>query len=321
MPKLINPQKLPKQRRPLTQESWQILYDIDSLIAADPAKAAQMEIKTLRATLKKVPFFQRGADWTERIVQCYCVKLMKANRCSSLMREIRKIRTRDGEELKFEAFRARIAIATQGNELGPHGFGKPLKTLDKPALAAELTTTFELLNQLGYSAFINSGTLLGAFREKTFIGHDDDIDLAVIIEHSRYVDIIKAMFELKGQLEASGRLAKPVALSNGTPILKIELDTGVVVDIFPCWIRDGQVYVWPHTFGELATDDLLPLRKLELEGIEFDAPKNPEKMLVLNYGVDWHTPDSTFRFHWKTARKKFKGLKRSYKIQKFLNRY
>ena len=96
-------------------------------------------------------------------------------------------------------------------------------------------------------------------------------------------------------------------------MLKIKLKSDIVVDLFPTWVRDDRVYVWPPTFGELEKSSLFPLRSVSIAGQDFPAPADPEKMLVLNYGSNWLIADPHFVFPWRQAREKFKIVLKAYR--------
>jgi len=49
--------------------------------------------------------------------------------------------------------------------------------------------------------------------------------------------------------------------------------------------------------------ELLPLSHCKLHGNPI--PKNAEKMLSLNYGEGWKTPDPYFVFQWRSAKQRF----------------
>ena len=48
----------------------------------------------------------------------------------------------------------------------------------------------EILNNININYCIENGTLLGAYRNKKFISHDDDFDFAVFIKNEKDADIL-----------------------------------------------------------------------------------------------------------------------------------
>lgn len=307
MPKLIKPRVPPKARRPLSAASWKILHDIDALLL-DHAARDNENYATLRARLNKVPRAERGLDWTERVVALYCVKRMRTSRAAALKIMIRKLRLESNEEEALNAFLARLGKTLHPYRLTNHGLMLPFNQRDQDQIAKDLQELFSLLQELGYPAFINSGTLLGAVREGKFLGHDDDADFAVALAGETDAEIVASLKTLHDQLNASGRLQKPVTFHKSGLILTVTVGSGIDVDLFPLWFRHGKAYIWPHTYGTLQRDDIFPLSQQQLCGAAMPAPNDPEKMLAINYGPNWRTPDPDFFFQWDDAKQKFAAI-------------
>ena len=77
-------------------------------------------------------------------------------------------------------------VGRDGAPLGIDMYGKLVKTFETKD-AAELTplldaleTVLGLLHEQGLEAFPAYGTLLGAVREGTFLGHDNDADVGYV---------------------------------------------------------------------------------------------------------------------------------------------
>ena len=307
MPKLIRPRVPPIQRRELKETSWDILHEIDEILL-DHEKRDQLSYKSIRSKLNRISRAERGLDWTERVVALYCVKRMRENRCASLKIEIKNQRLKNGERDKLEAFNARLRDTLYPMVLTNHGLSLPFSHRDKTAVAKELTELFSLLEKLGYQAIMNSGTLLGAVREGQFLGHDDDADLAVLIDGETDAEVVTSLQNLCRALNDSGELLKPAWYHKNGPILKVAIKSGIEVDLFPLWFRDEKAFIWPHTYGELTLDDIFPLSTQEMCGAPMPSPKNAEKMLVLNYGENWRRPDPDFFFPWDEAKQKFASV-------------
>lgn len=311
MPKLFRPREVPKQSRPLSARTWAILQEIDTLLL-DREKRAQQSYAEIRRVLNRVPRAERGIDWTERVVALYCVKGMKTQRSAALKINIRAMRLEKEQNAELDEFLERLRKITAPYILTNHGLQLPFAHRDQDEVADDLIALFDLLKSLGYDAFINSGTLLGAVREGQFLGHDDDADLAVHLEGDTDADMINALDQLCGALNASGKLRRPAWYQKNGPILKVLVGSGVEVDLFPLWFRDGRAYIWPHTFGELTRDDIFPLGTQMLCGKPMPAPKDAEKMLALNYGEGWRHPDPDYFFPWDAAKQRFAAVLAAY---------
>ncbi|MEL6682208.1 MAG: LicD family protein [Pseudomonadota bacterium] len=307
MPKLIRPRRPPVQKRPLSDTSWQVLHDIDALLL-DRETRDQHSYKSIRRRLNSVPRAQRGLDWTERVVALYCVKGMRLRRCAALKINIRNRRMEQQEEAEFEAFAERLRQTIAPMVLTNHGMLLPFAHRDQDEVAQDLVDLFALLDRLGYPSFINSGTLLGAVREGAFLGHDDDADLAVLIDGATDEDVVTSLHKLCEDLNATGELLKPAWFHPKGPIVKVLVGSGVEVDLFPLWLRDNKAFIWPHTFADLTKDDIFPLSTQKLCGTEMPAPLDAEKMLAVNYGENWRVPDPDYFFPWGEAKLRFASV-------------
>ena len=315
MTSLIRPRRIPIAQRAVSPSSLQIMHDLDAILHA-PDQRTKMSYRSLRSMLNKVPRPERGVEWTERVVKLYCCKLMRAQRCNALRNRLGAIRLREGQTDHHTAFCDELTQITAPYILTLHGYTLPFRNRDQTEVVTELSAVCALLSAQKIEYFINSGTLLGAVREGTFLGHDDDADLAVVVSGDTEQERMRSFIEIGHQLKQAQELRKPIEYSKATPVMKIELKSGVKVDLFPLWIEDDRVFVWPHTFGELATDDVFPLSMQRLNEVSFPAPKDPPKMLQINYGEGWNSPDAHFQFPWSQAKQKFKSTLDCYHEQR-----
>ncbi len=307
MPRLFLPRRLIKRRRPLSEISWATLHELDeALLDAEMRSALQYE--PLRRKLNTVPRAERGLDWTERVIALYRAFGLKRNRSQTLKLRIRLARLDAGEGEAWRDFEERLVriIALRNFESEPRT--NTLAQCNQDALIDDLKFVFELLNRLGYRSFINCGTLLGACREGSFVGHDDDVDLAVLIDGKDDETVVDAIYQLCATLNESGALSGTARMFHSSPYVKVHIPTGVGVDLFAFWMRNGRAYIWPHTFGELTEDDIFPLTTRSLNGVPFPAPKEPEKMLAVTYGEGWKTPDPDYTVPWDEAKRRFASV-------------
>jgi len=138
-------------------------------------------------------------------------------------------------------------------------------------------------------------------RDARLIDHDDDVDLAVILKATNEAEAAAEWKDLLHKLNVAGILEK--TLQDQPAIYKLKPIAEIEFDLFPAWIEEGQVYVYPHTYGALEKDDVLPLQRCAVSGQPI--PRNPEKMLEINYGVGWRKPDPIFKFPWNDANARF----------------
>jgi len=276
----------------------------------NPEAARSFDLKELRRPLQRVPHAERGVEWTERVVIAYCLKRVRSARVRSLRKDIIRYWEEQGLPEKAEDFSDRVDIALDFKNPHAKNYFIQFAAQDKSKTANELLKLVSELHDEGQQVFINSGTLLGAVREGSFIGHDDDIDLGLILNAANVQDAVNEFISVYKLL--ASKLEFEIKTSFNSPVLKITLPSDVVVDLFPTWIMNDKLFIWPHTFGELDKADLFPLKAMALNGVEFPAPAKPEKMLALNYGQGWEKPDADFVFPWREARSRFRSFLRTY---------
>lgn len=305
---------MPKQKLPITARSARLLSAVDEILVDHEARRKH-SYRQVRRMLNSVPRKERGVDWVERIVTLYCAHKMRVSRCAALKRQIVKIRLEKNQLSELQGFNERVYMVSSPYVLANHGLCLPFRARNQIEVARDLRKLILLLKHLGFCSFINSGTLLGAVREGGFISHDDDADLAVLIDGESDKNVVESIMALLQKLNESGSLVKDAWLHKSGPVIKVLVGSGVEVDLFPVWFRGDKAYIWPHTFGELGYSDIFPLSELHLCNEAMPAPCHPEKMLEINYGVNWRTPDPDFFFSWDHAKKRFSSVLKQYKIQ------
>lgn len=160
-----------------------------------------------------------------------------------------------------------------------------------------LVDVTQILSKHNVTHWIQNGTLLGLYREGTFIKHDTDIDLGLLAKTFTiecYKEILKNDFQVKhifGFIENSFE----ITLSRND----------VRVDLFFHYVTNGLQY-------HCIFDDWTPLsyrrydyrykpfkakRKTYLD-TELFVPEDELAVLEANYGVDWKTPKK----RWDIAR-------------------
>lgn len=207
------------------------------------------------------------------------------------------------DEVHLGAGEDRIAVATkQGKPLSLDKYLRRVQSFDTrsaehvgPLLDA-IDDVLEALRRVGVDAFLAYGTLLGAVRDGRLIGHDSDADLGYVSVHEHPADVMLESFRIQRRLAEEGY---PITRYSGAAFkVDVQESDGTVrgLDVFGGFMREGHL----HLMGEIRTpfqrDWVFPLGTTTLEGREYPAPANPDRLLAATYGDSWRTPDPAFHF-------------------------
>tara|TARA_R110001583_G_scaffold204_1_gene2024 strand:- start:4390 stop:6339 length:1950 start_codon:yes stop_codon:yes gene_type:complete len=178
-----------------------------------------------------------------------------------------------------------------------HGLTVPFEHIDSKFLANRMKRFVDFLDEkLDLQAFPCYGTLLGIHRDGDFLPHDDDIDLAVIVDLPDGVEYLEATLMWAEVLRGQGISCKPPTPTSLNLHCYFE---DFDMDLFFIYRMPGQPKkVWTHMQGyqvrEVTRSLLEPLTKLDFCGYQFHAPAKIESFLEDRYGKGWVTPDPTY---------------------------
>jgi hypothetical protein len=223
-------------------------------------------------------------------------------RANAKMGKLGRIRRNMGQENLFLEFEAFLQGALDGVYFTAHGYTTTrLGDRNPEELFAGMRALVAVFKDLGYDVFANSGTLLGLIRDKAPIAHDDDIDLAVVLNANTDVGAAREFSALADKLIERG-FGDQTLRENGA-ILKLPKIAGFQVDVFPAYGARKRYKVYPYSFGDFPRSAVLPLGICTVSGLPI--PANPEVVLQTNYGSGWKIPDPRFSFPWPRQKKKF----------------
>ena len=200
--------------------------------------------------------------------------------------------------------RPRVAVVDpQGLPLAIDKVGHLCRAFDATddGIRAEiLAGTRRLLDVLGddcgVTAYLCYGALLGAVRDGAMIAHDSDTDVCYLSRHTSPADVITESYRIERTLRDRGWTL--LRMSGGDIKVLLPLSDGrqCHIDIFVAFRVGGVFYQLGNRSGRLPTSAILPPSTVELHGVEFPAPADPEAMLEFVYGPTWRVPDPSFRY-------------------------
>jgi len=172
--------------------------------------------------------------------------------------------------------------------------------------AGVLKEAKKLLDELEIPFCLFLGTVLGAYRDKTFCPGDiDDMDLAIDI---KYYDRIEEIKEKFSEWDNCGDWIDKDGISPEVAFKKDWVNPYYSkVDLFFISEVDGKsawrFYPQHNTVGCVTKlidkKHLEKFDKIEFFGEEFNIPSNIEEYLETNYGKDWKKPLHRKFFSWR----------------------
>lgn len=261
--------------------------------------------KRLRA-MDDMPAELRGLiEFREAFVANAVVGRCRAAAANKQMAMLREAREKAGAMHLYDSFEEQLKEHLGGVSFGAHGFmDKQLADCEEEAIYEGIRKIIAVLNDLGYEAFANSGTLLGLVRDKGLIPYDDDVDLAVILPVRRDEDAAEEFKLLLACLLAEGIECRLIESKNA--IIKLPNIEGFEVDLFPAYGTHRRYNIFPYSRKQITYSDVWPLKTCPISGVPL--PAHPEVLLKENYGDDWRIPNSRFTFPWVAQKQKFSAL-------------
>ena len=159
----------------------------------------------------------------------------------------------------------------------------PNKPMPKDAIYS-LNEVVKILNKLKITYFITDGTILGLYRDKELIQHDNDLDLALIDNEN--------LFKLFFSFLKNGWIPMRILLKDFHIYQLIFHKNKVIVD-FCNWKKEcGNIkFLCPEVKG-LRQQDIKFYNPTfySLNGKNYLTHSNLEEWLEIHYGNDWRMP-------------------------------
>ena len=156
--------------------------------------------------------------------------------------------------------------------------------IDPRAGERNLKEARQIFEALGVTFLLNSGTCLGAVRDKAVIAWDDDVDLISVMGINGLTQETRVMaaraFTESGYFVGENRVWNYLSMSM--------MKDYVRVDWSCVTIEENQVHTFPGI--SLPAHLFTNPREVDFLGERFLVPNPPEEYLRLKYGDGWMTP-------------------------------
>lgn len=208
------------------------------------------------------------------------------------------------EEITFGGSTEPLTFVDEdGNPLTLDKGGRLQRTFDRmdAASKAELVTASrrvldDLVEECGLDAYLCYGGLLGAVRTGEMIGHDSDVDLAWLSRHTHPFDIIRESRRAEKRMRRLGWRVVRMSAANFKVWAPLPNGRRAGVDVFGSFHIGDHFHITGSLRGTLDRDRIVPFGTIELEGVEFPAPRDLDAFLTYTYGPGWRVPDPAFHF-------------------------
>ena len=257
----------------------------------------------LRALLYEIRPAARHNQWQRLGLEVDGVFRRKAQRAFKEMRELSEAHLAEGTGAEFDEWFEGYRRLIHPRTLAYYGYATALDSEDDDWVWNSVRQATDAVAALGYEAFVVSGTLLGVIREGGLVPHDCDVDMALLLHAGSLDELAEEWVRLRDRL-AQARILDESYVNTAKRLYKLRLPNGFGCDLFPAWVIDDRVSIWPHTH-EVDPASVLPLTTREVRGVEVRVPQVPEDVLTCNFGPEWRRPDPLFKFDWASAKERF----------------
>jgi phosphorylcholine metabolism protein LicD len=159
-----------------------------------------------------------------------------------------------------------------------------------------------LEEKFNVETFLCGGTFLGAYRDKDYITHDDDIDINYFCKNCSNIIGVKKLSMSIAKYFKEQKLLKRKISSTHHHIWMRE-DHFFYVDIFPCWIDKNKDFISAGPSNRIysgcgSSNNVFPLSSISFRNHTFKIPNNPEHFATWMWGTDWKIPKKLSHGYW-----------------------
>jgi SAM-dependent methyltransferase len=217
----------------------------------------------------------------------------------------------DTPKLSLEDLREKLEAGHVFNEKGKLQLSKTVDTVWQNNMFALFDGMSAILATKGLKLFVLYGTLLGAYRNSNFIGHDHDFDAGYISNHT---DPDKVVAEVVEVAEALSRHGYRVACKLSC-IWVTDPKTNVTIDIFHTFFDETGKLLLP--FGVCGVKPFMKSNfrghvDIDLAGRKVPAIADTEALVEYIYGPHWKIPNPGHNWNLDRTEKFPQGYAKPY---------
>lgn len=208
------------------------------------------------------------------------------------------------QEVSFGSGQGRVRLVDRhGNKVIIDKWGLTQRPFDSRREAGAVEAMTEMAERVlavmrekcGLEGWISFGTLLGAARSGSVIGHDSDIDLCFLSEKETPAEMAVELWDVARALHDAGISVKHKTASFITVVYQAPDGVQDGIDIYTCFYVGDLLHETATVRERVPREAIVPLRTLDFEGRQMPAPADPDRLLAVSYGPGWRVPDPSFR--------------------------